>query len=244
MEKDFSASDDPIEPPGVRDENLLQSAAFRPHTSLGDVDKYPTVEMAAAALLHSVTLNHAFFNGNKRTALVGMLVFLDENGFQLTCAEDQIFKFVLLVAQHRLTPRLAEERADREVLQIARWIKRNSRRLDQGERILKWIRFRRILTAHGCWTEFPGGGSRINIYRRVVRRGPLGRSKERELSSRVFYAGDGTDVERGTVAKVRKDLELDDEHGIDSQSFYAMEVRPAEDFIFTYRKTLNRLAKL
>lgn len=36
--------------------------------------------MAAAALLHSVVLNHPFFNGHMRTALVAMLVYLDENG--------------------------------------------------------------------------------------------------------------------------------------------------------------------
>ena len=80
LESDFADTDDPIRPPGIRDRNLLDSAAFRPKTSLGDTAKYPTVEMAAAALLHSLVLNHAFYNGNKRTALVAVLVFLDENG--------------------------------------------------------------------------------------------------------------------------------------------------------------------
>ena len=47
--KDFADGPDPIEPSGVRTESLLASAVFRPQTSLGDVLKYPTVEMAAAA---------------------------------------------------------------------------------------------------------------------------------------------------------------------------------------------------
>lgn len=245
LEEDFSATTDPIEPPGVRDQHLLDSAAYRPMTALGETAKYPTVEMAAAALLHSVALNHAFHNGNKRTALVAMLVFLDENGLQLTCGEDALFRLVLLVAQHRLVPRGADERADREVLEIARWLKKNSRRLEQGERILKWVRLRRILSAFGCWTEFPsGGGSRVNVYRQIKVPRRLGRPRDKLLFTQVYYAGEGSEVKRNTVSKLRRDLQLDDEHGVDSQSFYTMEIRPAEDFIVAYRKTLGRLARL
>jgi death-on-curing family protein len=245
LEEDFAGTDDPIQPPGVQHQHLLESAAFRQFTSLGDVTKYPTVEMAAAAITHSVVLDHAFFNGNKRTAVVAMLVFLDENGMQLTCAEDDLFRLVLLVAQHRLVPRGADDRADREVMEIARWIKKNSRRSEYGEQVLKWVRLRRILAAFRCWTEFPGGvGNRINIYREIEVARRIGRPRRRRLSTQVYYGGDGTEVERNTVGKLRKDLHLDDEHGVDSQSFYRMEVRAAEDFIVFYRKTLRRLAKL
>jgi death-on-curing protein len=201
--------------------------------------------MAAAALLHSVALNHAFHNGNKRTAVVSILVLLDENGMQLTCNEDELFKLVLLVAQHRLVPRGANERADREVMEIARWIKEHSRRLEHGERVLKWVRLRRILAAFECWTEFSGGvGNRITVYRRVVVPRRFGRTRECTLHTQVYYGGEGTDVERNTVTKIRRELELDDDHGIDSRGFYNMEVRPAVDFIVTYRKSLSRLARL
>ena len=73
---EFAGGTDPISPPGVRDENLLGSAISRPSTSIGETRKYPSIEMAAAALLHSIIHNHAFHNGNKRTALVSMLAFL------------------------------------------------------------------------------------------------------------------------------------------------------------------------
>ena len=32
----FRADEDPIEPPGARDENLVHSACHRPHTGIGD----------------------------------------------------------------------------------------------------------------------------------------------------------------------------------------------------------------
>jgi death-on-curing family protein len=245
LEEDFADSDDPIAPPGIRDQNLLDSAANRPMTSLGNVSKYPSAEMAAAALLHSVALNHAFFNGNKRTALVALLVSLDENGLQLTCGEDELFRLVLHVTQHRIVDRRLNDLPDREVLATADWIKERSRRVEHGERVMKWIRFRRILSAYGCWTEFRGGvGNRINIYRDVVEPRRFGRSRTRHLSTQVRYNSEGSEVGRDAMRKIRADLELDDEHGIDSQSFYSMEVRPAMDFIVSYRKTLRRLAKL
>ena len=102
--KDFALDEDPISPPGVKSPNLVSSAVYRPQTSIGNDFKYPTVEMAAAALLHSVVQNHAFHNGNKRTALVAMLAFLDRNNVIATCSEDELFRFTLHVAQHRLIP--------------------------------------------------------------------------------------------------------------------------------------------
>ncbi|MEY2449909.1 MAG: hypothetical protein QOH79_3385, partial [Acidimicrobiaceae bacterium] len=100
LEEDYADSDDPIWPPGVKSENLLSSAVSRQHTGLGDVRKYPTLEMTAAALFHSLALNHAFHNGNKRTALVSMLAQLDENGRVLTATEQELFRFTLRTAQH------------------------------------------------------------------------------------------------------------------------------------------------
>lgn len=44
----FKTTADPIEPAGVRDENLLSSAVSRPQTSLYGEMKYPTAELAAA----------------------------------------------------------------------------------------------------------------------------------------------------------------------------------------------------
>src|SRR5436190_18138540 len=75
----FAQEDNPIFPPGPKDLNLLESACTRPQTSFGKTEKYGSVEEKAAALLHSLVKNHAFHNGNKRTALVTMITFLWRN---------------------------------------------------------------------------------------------------------------------------------------------------------------------
>ncbi len=126
--RDFERSRDPISPPGIRDRNLLESALLRVHTSLAGEMKYPTIPMAAAAYLHAIIGNHAFHNGNKRTALVATLVFLDLNGHVLVAEEDELFDYLLAIAAHNLPEcREADDRADCEMREIARWLHRHIR---------------------------------------------------------------------------------------------------------------------
>ena len=69
----FVDKEDPISPPGVKDMSTIQSAAARPHATVGGNDAYPTPFMKAAALFHSIAGNHSFHNGNKRAALLSTL---------------------------------------------------------------------------------------------------------------------------------------------------------------------------
>jgi death-on-curing family protein len=244
--EDFRTDDDPIEPPGVRSSDLLASAAFRPDTALGEHIKYATAEMATAALVHAIVHNHPFYNGNKRTALVALLIQLDRSNLTLTCTQADLFRFVLRVAQHRIVS-LGRDLADREVAWIAEWICENVREVDKSERPLRWRRLRRLLADFDCEVHpAPGVGNRVNITR-TIRNGTwfLGRPRWRVLRTQVQWPGDGADADRSTIKKIRADLELDDDHGIDSLVFYqAAQEQIAEGFIVRYRKTLKRLAQL
>lgn len=244
LERDYERTSDPIVPAGVRDPGLLSSAAHRPQTSFGGELKYPTAEMAAAALFHSVVMNHAFHNGNKRTGLVAMLAFLDKHDLVITSTENELFRFTLKVAQHGLVPLGADAFADREVIAVAEWVRANSRRVERGERPMKWIRLKQKLRDYGCETEPAGGvGNRLNIRRELVEPRLRGFSKRRRLlRTQVAWAGDGTEADRNTVHKIRKDLELDDLHDCDSATFY--EGAEIDAYIIEYRRILDRLAKL
>lgn len=245
--RDFAKSNDPIDPPGVRDDNLLGSAVFRPQTSIGGTLKYPTIETAAAALLHAIIQDHPFHNGNKRTALVSMLVFLDENGVVPTCTQDDLFKLVLRTAQHSIANSKAGPLSDREVLAIADWIFGQTRLIEKGERVIPWRKLRVILREYGCTLETaPGVGNRMNIQRVLeTSRGFLVRRKKRiQLHTQVFYGDDGRDVDIDVIKKIRADLRLDERNGVDSHDFYGKEPATTEDFILRYRKTLYRLAGL
>jgi death-on-curing family protein len=94
----FEKDGDPISPSGVKDVNMLESALFRPQTSIADVEKYNTLDDKAAALLISLIQNHPFHNGNKRTALVSTLVFYDMNNYMLLLDEDETYEFLIDIA--------------------------------------------------------------------------------------------------------------------------------------------------
>lgn len=66
----------------LRDEGLLESALMRPrmaayYEGIDQIDQ-------AALLMAGIALAHAFVDGNKRTALVCGVVFLERNGYRVT----------------------------------------------------------------------------------------------------------------------------------------------------------------
>ena len=75
--------------PGVRDPGLLEAALYRPQTGY-----YANLIEEAAALWESLSQNHAFIDGNKRTAFAAMYTFLAINGARLTADAGETYAFV------------------------------------------------------------------------------------------------------------------------------------------------------
>ena len=86
----------------VRDPGLLDSAAARPRSTVFGEDAYSTVELKAAALLHSICRNHALVDGNKRLAWLAAVVFLDLDDLDVTMSDDAAFELVMAVADGSL----------------------------------------------------------------------------------------------------------------------------------------------
>jgi death-on-curing family protein len=242
---DFAASDDPISPPGLMSRALLESAAGRPATSLGDTCKYSTVESAAAALLHSLVQNHPFHNGNKRSALVSMLVFLDRHGFVLESSQDELFKFMIRVAAHDLldSSYSYDMKADREVAAIAAWVAKRSRTIRREDRAITWRELSRLLKNLDC--EVDGAKGEWVVIRRSVRvrRGFLLGDRQKSLEFNFRNTSAGRDVPRSVIKRMRRDLELDPENGFDAEVFYGGANGP-DYFILLYSQLLKRLAQV
>lgn len=82
----------------VRDLGLLDSAAARPRASAFGADAYPTIDLKAAALLHSIARNHALVDGNKRLAWLATVVFLDIDHYTTSIDDEGAFALVMDVA--------------------------------------------------------------------------------------------------------------------------------------------------
>jgi len=87
----------------VRDVGLLESALAMPAASFGAELVHTSLEEQAAAYLFYLVKNHPFVDGNKRTGLVAMLVFLGLNGRRLEATADELTNLVLAVAAGRLS---------------------------------------------------------------------------------------------------------------------------------------------
>ncbi|MGD1062510.1 MAG: type II toxin-antitoxin system death-on-curing family toxin [Terracidiphilus sp.] len=82
---------------GVRDLPLLQSALARPK----NLEAYGNPDIADLAADYAVDIarNHAFIDGNKRTALVVAAgIFLPLNGYELAASDGESVRAMLSVA--------------------------------------------------------------------------------------------------------------------------------------------------
>jgi death-on-curing protein len=86
----------------VRDPGLLDSACARARSSAFGMDAYPTMELKAAALLHSICRNHALVDGNTRLGLVATITFLRANGRHYPLDNQESFELVMQVAEGSL----------------------------------------------------------------------------------------------------------------------------------------------
>ena len=86
----------------IRDVGLLDSAVNRPKSSAFGEDAYATISLKAAALLQSMSKNHALVDGNQRLAWLSTVVFCDLNGMAPQLTDDEAFQLVYDVARSRL----------------------------------------------------------------------------------------------------------------------------------------------
>lgn len=94
--------------PGLRDDGPLQSALDRPRNLHAYRDD-ATIFDLAAALCHGICKNHAFLDGNKRTALLAARAFLFLNGLAFEPREvDEVETMVAVASGAADETRLAE----------------------------------------------------------------------------------------------------------------------------------------
>lgn len=83
--------DEKVNPSEHRDVARIESALGRPyHGSFGE-EFYPHLCQKAAALFHSLVCNHCFINGNKRTAVIALDMFLMVNRHILVMPPEDVY---------------------------------------------------------------------------------------------------------------------------------------------------------
>lgn len=103
---------------GIARIELLESAIMRPQTTFGGQQLYPSLFDKAAALMHSLIMNHAFIDGNKRTASVSAITFLELNGYRLEVGQKDLIDATLEVRRKKL-----------DIKKLSAWLKKHSRKV-------------------------------------------------------------------------------------------------------------------
>lgn len=104
---------------GVRDENLLASAVNTPFQTFMGNDLYPSLYDKAAQLCYGIANNHPFTDGNKRTALHSMYVYLIINGFDITATQLDVENMIIDIAAGNMTN-----------TELVQWLQKNSVEID------------------------------------------------------------------------------------------------------------------
>ena len=99
---------------GVRDMNALKSALARPQNLLAYGNASTLFELAAV-LAVGIAKNHPFIDGNKRTALVVAMSFLEVNGYESDTDEESIAVVFEQLAEGKLNER-----------QLAAWLEEHA----------------------------------------------------------------------------------------------------------------------
>ena len=173
---------DPVSPPGIKNQSMLESAVSRQHVGSGDWYKYPNHFDNCATLTYGIIKNHAFHNGNKRTGLLSMIKHLYLNGYVLSpnVKSNEIYSFVLAVASNKL-PHFSKRffnkynkaqkvkithntiwEHDEEIHFMAKWLKEKSQpKAKEVKSNIKISRLKKILETKELLLET--SGSKIKI---------------------------------------------------------------------------------
>jgi len=103
---------------GVRDMGLFQSAMARPQNAF-HYNQMNSLAKLAACYGFGIAKNHAFVDGNKRTAFVVMRAFLLLNGFDIKATKEEKYLTVYDLAQGDLTEEQLADWLESKLYQLA-----------------------------------------------------------------------------------------------------------------------------
>ena len=102
--------------PGIRDENVLESALARPQQKWHYAEETDLAALAAAYGF-GIVKSHPYRDGNKRIGLLAITTFLGINGYDLQATDADVVTQVVALANNRISE-----------AELADWIRTHSRK--------------------------------------------------------------------------------------------------------------------
>jgi death-on-curing family protein len=255
---------DAVEPQGVKNIGMLESAIGRQLVGSGVYYKYPDFNSNCATLIFGIIKNHCFHNGNKRAGLLSLIKHLYVNGYVLSpkLNSNEIYEFLIAIANSKIPEfsnkyrkkysfiRTKEEKLngtnwhiDTIIRYIGFWIKRNSspkQKTLKGE--LKMSDLKKILQNKNIVIDQIGGRLEVYIEKESKFLGIKLPTSKKTNKRKYNLGGNLTTIEKSTLNTLRKDFNLTKADGVDNTFFYH-ENSFLDYEIKTYKELIYRLSK-
>lgn len=101
---------------GLRDLGRLEAAVAAQSQFVFGEELYPTLFDKAGALCRGIIADHPFTDGNKRTAMLSALTFIELNGYKFAAKPGELEDFAVKIATDKLS-----------VGQVAAWFKTHAK---------------------------------------------------------------------------------------------------------------------
>jgi len=139
---------------GIKDPGLVKAITERPSQKLyGTFIPFDTIFTKAASIMEGIIRMHPFYDGNKRTALLAVIAYLELNGYSMVLPLSAVSFSVKIAKIQENDP----ETNAKLILKIAKWINKLSAKTNSNT--IRWKSFIHfILPLIGVLAIFPMSG--------------------------------------------------------------------------------------
>lgn len=230
---------------GVKSFNLLSSAVARQDVGLCGIQKWEDCYHKMGTLLFGITKNHAFEDGNKRTALLSLLLYINKENLQLSYPQKVLEDLIVRIAANELPTYEKYKKyylgtEDAEVNFIADCIKKFTRKTNKKIYTITYEEFNRRLKKFDVYLDCPKGNC-INVYQnKTIKKMFWFKKKKTHRLMQIGFPGWKRQVNPKAIRSVLSKANLTEENGVDSDVFFK-DAEPAYELIREYREPLIRL---
>lgn len=253
---------DPVEPRGVKNFGMLESAVSRQTVGSGNYYKYPNPCLNAATLVFGIIKNHAFHNGNKRAGLLTLVKHLYINGYVLSPSlnSEELYEILIAIAdssiplffqndikkypfiRSKLEKKDIDWEVETQVRYFAFWIKKNSKPKEstiKGD--IRISTLKKVLENKNIKVDQNGSTLQVFIEKENKFLGFIVATKAQ--NKKTYNLGNNkTTISKSTLHILRRDFNLTKTNGIDDTFFYDDEAF-LDSEIKTYKKIIYQLSK-
>ncbi len=233
---------------GLKSETLLGSALGRQFTGFGNVDKYHSSVEICGTLFYGLIKNHAFHDGNKRTAFLVLIYHLQKQNltFKDSKRKASIESLSVNIAANELDGtyerfKKFNEGDDPEVRFIIDYLERNTRPLNRRFYSVTYSDFDRLLRKFNVCLDNPHGGF-IDVIQLKTPKPILGLKRKEKWCKilQIGFPGWKRKVGLKALKETLKTAKLTAENGVDSEVFFR-DAEPLSIIIDEYNDLLRRL---